>query len=155
MRKGVGIIHSSKAIMNYPVYYELSFEGFRKYVEYMRLTTHDIVDKVALSPQETVAMKAILVKSVDEYNERVEYSEYYQVTLAYFCIQYVAYFNKKREKVIWLNGFTKECSFYSSKDSSYFESNVVDVEDGGNGYFDTVINLATGKASGINIHGSA
>lgn len=93
--------------MEYPVYYELNFDGFKKYVGYMRLTTHEIVNEAPLSPQETATMKELLVKAVQEHNERVKYSEDYQVILAHFGIQYVAYFNKKEEKVVWLNGFTK------------------------------------------------
>lgn len=141
--------------MEYPVYYELNFDSFKKYIDFMRLNTHEIAYKASLSLQEIIAMKEILRQEVSEYNEQVEYSEYYRVDLVSFGIQYVPYFDKEGEKLIWLNGFTKDSSFHRTKDSAYFESGVIDVLDGGNGYFETTINLTTGKASGIQIHGSA
>jgi hypothetical protein len=141
--------------MEYPVYYEINFDSFKNYVNFMHLTAHELANKASLSMRELAIMKQIVVKEVEEYNECVEYNEYRQIKLARFGVQYVSYFNKKREKLIWLNGFEKDSSFYRLKDDFYFESNVVEVEDGGNGYFETTINLTTGKASGIQIHGSA
>jgi hypothetical protein len=141
--------------MEYPVYYELNFDSFKKYAEFMWSNAHEIANRATLSPQEIATMKEMVSEAVEEYNERIGYNQYYQVKLVNFGIQYAAYFNAKGEKVIWINGFTKDSPFYRAEDNSYFESDVLEVEDGGNGYFETTINLTTGKASGIQIHGSA
>ncbi|MDJ0367072.1 hypothetical protein QMK33_18130 [Hymenobacter sp. H14-R3] len=132
----------------------------------MRFPAHKIVAKAPLSPPEIALMKEMVIKAVEVHNERVNYSEYKQVILGGvassrgyshpgYGIQYVAYFNEKQEKVIWINGFAKASSFHSEEGSAYFEATVVDAEDGGNGYFETILNLTTGRAADFSIHGSA
>jgi hypothetical protein len=149
--------------MDYPVYYELNFDGFKKH---MRLTAHEIVAEASLSAPEIALMKEMVIKAVEVHNECVNYSEYKQIILggmvsslgfSYpgYAIQYVAYFNKRQEKVIWINGFAKASSFHSEERKSFFEATVVDAEDGGNGYFETILNLTTGEAASVRIHGSS
>ncbi|GAB3634536.1 hypothetical protein GCM10027422_01260 [Hymenobacter arcticus] len=141
--------------MDYPVYYKLNFDGFKSSMKFAWELAKEGIIEAQLSPPETTRMKEILISTLAAYNEYVDYNEYERVDLDGFGIQYVAYSNKKEEKIIWINGFTLKSNWHSPEDASSFESYAVLVLDGGNGYFETTINLTTGEATGIQIHGSA
>ncbi|RZJ93114.1 MAG: hypothetical protein EOO60_05865 [Hymenobacter sp.] len=141
--------------MNYPVYYKLSFNGFTSSMKFVWKLAKEEVIEACLSPQETTRMKEILISDLMEYNEYVSYSEYERIDLDNFGIQYVAYYNKKREKIIWINGFNLNSNSHSLADAASFELYAVCVLGGGNEYFEISINLTTGEATGIQIHGSS
>lgn len=141
--------------MNYPVYYKLSFNGFTSSMKFAWELAKEEIIEAYLSPQETTRMKEILISDLMKYNEYVNYSEYERIDLDGFGIQYVAYYNKNREKIIWINGFKSNSNSHSLADAVSFELYAVCVLGGGNGYFETSINLTAGEATGIQIHGSS
>jgi len=142
--------------MEYPVYFELEFEAFEKFTKFMGLRNHEVIASAQLSQQDVLKMRQLLPEAVMQYNERANYSHYSRIDLANFGLQYAGFLNKNGEKIIWINGFTlKNSPFCNPNDTSGFESNAVLVLDGGNGYFDTTINLATEETDHIQIHGSA
>ncbi|MDJ0367075.1 hypothetical protein QMK33_18145 [Hymenobacter sp. H14-R3] len=141
--------------MEYPIYYELNFDGFKNSLKFEWELTQEEISEAHLSAQETKLMKKLLISALMAYNEYVDHNEYERVDLDGFGIQYVAYSNKKGEKISWINGFTLENNSHNLEDASSFEAHAVLVLDGGNRYFETTINLTTGTTDGIQIHGSA
>ena len=62
--------------------------------------------------------------------------------------QYVAVYNEKNEKIVWVN-------FFCSPPSSDWKHQLVIIQDGGDCYFNLKINLKTGKCYDLVVNGVA
>ncbi|HET9505410.1 MAG TPA: hypothetical protein VFO93_17840 [Hymenobacter sp.] len=75
----------------------------------------------------------------------------WQIMLGEYGVQYKVSINKKVEKIVWINAFCKESGFNFKN----LDSEIVNVLDGGNCFFNTTINIKSGEVAPIRIHGSA
>lgn len=107
-------------------------------------------------------IEKILKECIDKYNPEQEkefnainskHPEYklrkdnFVIELKKYKRQYVVVTNKKGEKEVWINCFCGE--------SKNWKKELVIVNDGGNCYFNLVINLTTGKFHDLLINGDA
>lgn len=104
-----------------------------------------------LSDSEIQQVEKILQTVVEENNaSRKERTESrFSIKLEGYKKQYVAVINQKGEKEVWANMF---CSDFEAE---YWEVGIVDVDDGGNCFWNVKINLATGEYYELSINGYA
>ena len=142
-------------IVKEPTYYKLSFADCKSLIPQRGDET---ITEANLNPQEISLLKTELAQAVKRYNKKVHNNEIFKISLKDFGVQYIAYFNGKGEKIIWINGFNeKDIEIFYPKERTNYSSRIIgfDVLDGGNGYFNTFINLLNNKIAPISIHGFA
>ena len=138
-----------------PIYYELSYADCKSLIPQRGDET---ITEASLSLEEFKLMKTILLKAVKQHNRRVHNNKDFRIDLEVFGVQYIAYLTSKGEKFVWINGFDiKGNETFYPKQKTNFHSHIIgfDVLDGGNGYFNTLINLSKNGTAPIRIHGFA
>lgn len=100
-----------------------------------------------LSENELIEIEKILKDAVLENNKSNELKQ--KIYIKDKKRQYVSVINSKGEKVVWINLF---CDDLGNENWKY---NLIEVEDGGNCYFNLKINLNTKTYSDLYINGSA
>ncbi len=93
-------------------------------------------------------MKAILCKAIADYNRQADTQK---INLNEYGIQYETSFDKEGRKIVWINGFCKEAGL----DYKNLNLQVVSVFDGGSCFFNTTINIKSGKTTPIKVNGLA
>ncbi|WP_151088788.1 hypothetical protein [Hymenobacter baengnokdamensis] len=101
-----------------------------------------------LNSKELVVMKAILCKAIADYNRQADTQK---INLNEYGIQYETSFDKEGRKIVWINGFCKEAGL----DYKNLNLQVVSVFDGGSCFFNTTINIKSGKTTPIKVNGLA
>lgn len=137
-----------------PIYYEVPFDKAESFIK--SWSDKEITSPLALTPHELTIMEVMLADTVDEHNKSVNYSEWSAFELKDYGVQYTGYYNKRDEKLIWLNGFF--LTSHISADANYkadFSGGVLFVLDGGKYYFKATLNLSTIEMVRFGIHGSA
>jgi hypothetical protein len=114
-----------------------------------------------LTSKELSQIEILLTNCIDEYNPEQEKrfkemnSEYpnykfkknnFIIDLKRYKRQYIAITNSKDEREVWINCFCSDMSINWRKE-------IVEVEDGGNCYFNLKINLTTGKYYELRVNG--
>jgi hypothetical protein len=138
-----------------PSYYKLSFADCKSLIPQKG---DEIITEANLNPQEISLLKTELSKAIKRYNKQVHNNENFKISLGDFGVQYIAYFNGNGEKIIWINGFNeKDNKIFYPKEHINYSSRIIgfNVLDGGNGYFNTFINLSNNKVAPVSIHGFA
>jgi hypothetical protein len=102
-----------------------------------------------LIQSEIEKLESIVQQAVTDHNQHVINKGLEILPLEKYYRQYVATFNEKGEKVVWINFF---CSIEYNDD---WRKEIVYVDDGGNCYFSLRINLSTRKAYQIDVNGYA
>lgn len=105
----------------------------------------------ALNSTDMKESEEILYEAVKEHQN--EYSVMLTPeSLCYFKRQYVAYLNQKGEKMIWINGFCRVMNIPTEIVLGEFEmilfdweNEISDVDDGGDCYWQILINMKTKK----------
>lgn len=116
-----------------------------------------------LNSSELLKIDTILAKSIAEYNQfqekQIKYSlakdpklklevNNYTIDLKYYKRQYVPSINTFGEKEVWVN-----CLCITS--SYQWRTSLIHVEDGGNCYFNVILNLTTGNYNNLSVNGDA
>ncbi len=112
-----------------------------------------------LSGEDVKNIEDILKACISTYNEELKikdeskewYDDYKIHDLDKYYRQYIPLINDKGELIIWVNGF---CDLFGS-DGDGWKTNLVEVMDGGNCYFNMMINLNTGHCYDISVNGYA
>ena len=112
----------------------------------------------SLSIEEIDNLEQLIKRCISDYNsdlrKRVEREGknignlhlYLIEDLSYYKRQYVPTKNEDGEKIVWVNSFC-------SADGWDWQNEVLGVDDGGNCYFDLIINLSTGDCYDIQVNG--
>jgi len=101
-----------------------------------------------LSGMEINAIEATLLDAVINYNKKVENEGFRIKPVENYKRQYVAVFNKKRQKEVWIN-------FFCSPPGSNWRKSIFTVDDGGNCFFSIKINLITNRYYDLSVNGYA
>jgi hypothetical protein len=125
--------------------FSLSF-GTGKKPDYYKLPS-----EIELSSDELIKMKKALRRAVNRYNYEMHEYKSWQIILGEYGVQYKMSISKKDEKIVWINGFCKDSGFNFKN----LNSEVINVLDGGNCFFNTTIDIKSGEVAPIVIHGSA
>jgi hypothetical protein len=114
-----------------------------------------------LTQQDVQEVERLLNNAIADYNPRQEQKyevmrkQYPQknilkhefiIQLEYYGRQYVAMFNEKGEKEVWIN------CFCSALDSDW-KKEIISVSDGGNCFFQVTVNLTQGRYVDLYVHG--
>jgi len=117
----------------------------------------------ALTNEDLKNIELILTRCINEYNpkQEIEFQEiskkypdyefdkiHFVIDMARYKRQYIATINAKGEKEVWVNCF---CGF----SHNYWRKSPVFVMDGGNCYFNLIINLSTGEYYDMMVNGVA
>jgi len=100
-----------------------------------------------LSGNEIAGIKTILKKAVDEYNVKPTRGEKIG-ELEEYKFQFVALFNPKGEKEVWVNAF---CNDFERN----WQNEIIGVKDGGSCYFNFYVNLNKQTFDRFYVNGSA
>ncbi len=92
-------------------------------------------------------LKTIVKENNDSLNEKTE--SRFSLKLKGYKKQFVPVLNEKGEKEVWANMF---CSDFETES---WKNGIVEVEDGGNCFWNVKINLTTGKYYALSINGYA
>lgn len=115
-------------------------------------------DSVSLSINEIYKINDILNKSIIEYNSAIDVLSnnfdpdnisHSKIYLKKYKKQLIPFFNKKNEKVIWVNCLCNEVKL-GSKDN--WRKTIIKVLDGGNCFFNVNINLQKNNWSDFNVN---
>ena len=108
---------------------------------------------------EFVLIDRLLTDCINDYNSRVEKAlkkdnrypkeKYLLIDLKKHKRQYVVVTNSSGEKEVWISCFCEDWGFNQSGWRKY----IIDVDDGGNCYFNLKINLSTGKYYDLMVNG--
>jgi hypothetical protein len=105
-----------------------------------------------LTDEEILQLDTLIRKCATEMNNSLEEKirEYYSIDFKKYNYkrQYIAVFNNKGEKEIWVNGF---CNTWNKR----WKEELIFVHDGGNCYFNLKINLSTKNCYQISVNGYA
>jgi len=116
-----------------------------------------------LNPEDLEAIEELLIEAVEEYNPEQErkfkkqnekHPEYkldkkhFIIDLSRYKRQYVPVINGAGEKEVWINCFCKSWN----RD---WKTELIEVDDGGNCYFNLKLNLAKGKHYDFMVNGDA
>lgn len=138
--KEINLEELSYVVIPYDSIFRSEFEHTGKY------------QRTNLSQSELLQAEKILIKAIEKYNSKEEKrlielrklypyqkfnKKYFIIDLKNYNRQYIPAINEKGEKEIWINFF---CD--STKEHPYWKKEVVFVLDGGNCYFNIVINLS-------------
>ncbi|MCJ8291351.1 MAG: hypothetical protein MJK07_16375 [Flavobacteriales bacterium] len=108
-------------------------------------------------------IQSLIENRLEEYNQEEEarYSKLqiehpndkfrkqdFVINLFDYARQYVAYFNKQGEKIVWINCF---CVAYNNE----WKEAVFIASDGGNCFFNLTVNLTTNKIINLSVNGNA
>jgi len=112
-----------------------------------------------LTNDDIALIERLLTDCINEYNSRTEKSlkkynrfheeKYLLIDLKQHKRQYVVVTNSSGEKEVWINCFCDAWGFNNSGWRKY----PIDVDDGGNCYFNLKINLTTGKYYDLMVNG--
>jgi hypothetical protein len=87
-----------------------------------------------LTTDDLEQINEILNFAVENYNKKMEKD----IILSRYKRQYIAFFNKNGEKEVWVNCFNSK----HIENANYWKTEVVVVMDGGNNFFQLIINLS-------------
>jgi len=106
---------------------------------------------VTLSREEIALVEALVLEEVErQYKLPVHAScKIDPVKLRGYKRQYVPFYTREGEKVVWVNCL---CDVFGVK---RWRKSVVQVNDGGNCYFNLLINLSRGQALGLQVNGES
>jgi hypothetical protein len=93
----------------------------------------------------------ILEKAVKDNNQKLALNSRFSIGLDEYKKQLVPVMNEKGEKEVWVNMF---CSGFDTENWNW-KIEIVDVDDGGNCYWNVKVNLTTGEYYELSINGYA
>ena len=113
----------------------------------------------SLSDSELSNVNIIISSCIELYNSEIEtsfkergeeqFAHLYKImNLDEYIIQYVPYLNSNGEKCVWVNCFCSAGNFD-------WKNKLYGVEDGGNCYFDLIVNIASQQCQEIMVNGYA
>lgn len=115
---------------------------------------------IDLSANEMLKIETILTRQIDKYNTNAEkrykaiakkYPEaqrsHFVIDLTKYRRQYIAVIDSTGQKLVWVNCFCIQ--------DPYWRTQVMDVNDGGNCFFQLKIQLPAGRIFDFNINGDA
>jgi hypothetical protein len=103
---------------------------------------------VTLTPGELAELSDLLQETVAKHNRTTKSAAYRIGSLRKFYFQLVAFTNEKGEKQVWINAL---CDVAGTR----WKDNLVDVQDGGNCYWQVRINLTQKTAGQVQVNGYA
>jgi hypothetical protein len=112
-------------------------------------------------PEDVLAAEKLLVVGIDNSSKKNGYAAFIRKYLKKYYHQYFGYVNKENEKVIFINCFPKKDEFFNEKIDDQnkktanprWQTEIVQVLDGGTSFWQIKINLNTQQAFDFGVNG--